>query len=168
MNVYEFSDTGWDWLLYTDHMRECELKVKLLSLSFQLVFRNLHPATLVWLARRHWKNKRRQREKAERTYLNGVKKCQVFGKEIPLGSILDEDGHPSSFNVHQALTLIQMGPKTATVLVQEKNREVLGANYDAIRRHHIALINQERRKLAASKDGNKPRLPRHYEPKGLI
>ena len=61
-----------------------------------------------------------------------------------------------------------MGPKTATVLVQETNRDILGANYDAIKRHHIAMINQERKKNAMNKDGNKMRLPRHYEPKGLI
>jgi len=46
----------------------------------------------------------------------------------------------------------------------------LGANYDAIKRHHFATMaaNQEKQKSAAGKDGNKMRLPRHYEPKGLI
>jgi len=44
----------------------------------------------------------------------------------------------------------------------------LGVNYDAIKKNHEqSLANQERKK-AAAKDGNKVKLPRHYEPKGLI
>jgi hypothetical protein len=50
--------------------------------------------------------KRREREERERTYLYGVKKCQVFGKEIPLPVLIDDEVYINPFNVYQAFSLI--------------------------------------------------------------
>jgi hypothetical protein len=61
-----------------------------------------------------------------------------------------------------------MGPKTVTVTVQDKNRDILGVNYDAIKRHHFTMLANQEKKKGMGKDGTKMRLPRHYEPKGLI
>jgi hypothetical protein len=61
-----------------------------------------------------------------------------------------------------------MGPKSVKVMVHDRNKDTLGVNYDAIKKHHEQIIEKERKKNAAGKDGNKMRLPRHYEPKGLI
>jgi len=62
-----------------------------------------------------------------------------------------------------------MGPKTVKVLVHEKNKDILGLNYETIKKAHEQMIanQQEKKKGAASKDG-KVKLPKHYEPKGLI
>ena len=86
-----------------------------------------------------------------------------------LQSIIDEESHSSPFNLHQAFTLLQMGPKTVKVLVHEKNKDILGLNYETIKKAHEQMIanQQEKKKGAASKDG-KVKLPKHYEPKGLI
>ena len=64
-----------------------------------------------------------------------------------------------------------MGPRSAKLLVQEKNKDILGVNYETIKKHHDQMLaNQEKKKngQAASKDSGKFRLPRHYEPKGLV
>jgi hypothetical protein len=37
--------------------------------------------------------KRREREERERTYLYAAKKCQVFGKEIPLQAFYEDEKH---------------------------------------------------------------------------
>jgi hypothetical protein len=87
---------------------------------------------------------------------------------MPLQSFVDEERNLNPFNVHQAFTLIQKGPKTVKLLISEKNKDILGVNYDAIKKHHEQSLANQERKRAALKDGNKMKLPRHYEPKGLI
>jgi len=55
---------------------------------------------LVLLARKHWRNKRCLREERERTFLKGIKHCQVTGVDVPLQTFLDDANYANPFNVH--------------------------------------------------------------------
>jgi hypothetical protein len=118
INAFEYSDdTGWNQISNAERLAHCELQVRITRICFYLLFSDLQFGLLVLLARRNWQLKRRQREERERTYLHGIKKCQVFAKEMPLQSFIDDEKNYNPFNVHQAFTLLQKGPKTVKLLV---------------------------------------------------
>ena len=101
INAFEYSDdTGWNSISNAERLAHCELQVRITRLCFYLLFSDFQFGVLVLLARRNWQLKRRQREERERTYLHGVKKCQVFGREMPLQSFVDEERNLNPFNVH--------------------------------------------------------------------